>query len=30
MTLRVTVDDGTELGPYRLVLGGRGHVFKCR
>jgi hypothetical protein len=30
MTLRVTVDDGTELGPYRLALGGRGHVFKCR
>jgi hypothetical protein len=30
MTLRVTVDDGTELGPYRLVLGRRGHVFKCR
>ena len=30
MTLRVTVDDGTQLGPYRLVLGGRGHVFKCR
>jgi hypothetical protein len=30
MTLRVTVDDGTALGPYRLVLGQRGHVFKCR
>ena len=30
MTLRVTVDDGTELGPYRLVLGRRGRVFKCR
>ena len=30
MTLRVTVEDGPELGPYRLVLGGRGHVFKCR
>jgi hypothetical protein len=30
MTLRVTVDDGTELGPYRLALGRRGRVFKCR
>ena len=30
LTLRVAVDDGTELGPYRLVLGQRGHVFKCR
>ena len=30
MTLRVSVDDGTELGPYRLVLGRRGRVFKCR
>jgi hypothetical protein len=30
MILRVTVDDGTRLGPYRLVLGRRGRVFKCR
>jgi hypothetical protein len=30
MTLRVTVDDGTEMGPYRLALGRPGRVFKCR
>lgn len=30
MTLRVTVDDGTELGPFSLALGGRGRVVKCR
>jgi hypothetical protein len=30
MTLRVALDDGTVLGPYKLVRGQRGRVFKCR